>query len=115
MVCEFVLVTAIGVARSTSLPCTTTVLGFSCEIRATFAAEAISLESIADLEAGDFKEAGVRIGDRPMLKQAAAMEFASMQGVQMFNHLVNPTAFCMQVHQQRHRTSQSILPTMKVF
>jgi len=58
-------------------------LGFSCDIRAAFAEETISLECIADLEPGDFKEAGVKIGDRPMLKQAAAREFASMQGVQM--------------------------------
>jgi len=55
-------------------------LGFSCDIRAAFAEETISLECIADLEPGDFKEAGVKIGDRPMLKQAAAREFASMQG-----------------------------------
>ena len=58
-------------------------LGFSCDIRAAFAEETISLECIADLEPGDFKEAGVKIGDRSMLKQAAAREFASMQGVQM--------------------------------
>ena len=55
-------------------------LGISCDTRSAFAAQNVNLEALLELDPGDYKELGVKVGDRPMLRQAAVQEFQKLQG-----------------------------------